>query len=76
MKVIGNFLVVTQVFSDTTEEKQALVNIDDIQLISEGQDEKGTHGYIYCSQRPPIVVKESVEEITNTLENEYFTEEY
>lgn len=76
MKVIGNFLIVTQVFGDTTEEKQALVNIDDIQFIREGRDEKGTHGYIYCSQRPPIVVKESVEEITNILENEYFSEEY
>lgn len=71
MKVIGNFLVVTQVFNDTTEEKQALVNIDNIQFIGEGKDERGTHGYIYCSQRPAIVVKESVEEITNTLENEY-----
>lgn len=76
MKVIGNFLVVTQVFNDTTEEKQALVNIDDIQFIGEGRDEKGLHGYIYCSQRPPIAVKESVEEITNILENEYFSEEY
>lgn len=76
MKVIGNFLVVTQVFNDTTEEKEALVNIDDIQFISEGRDEKGTHGYIYCNQRMPITVKESVEEIANTLENEYFSEEY
>ena len=76
MKVIGNFLVVTQVFNDTTEEKQVLVNIDDIHFIGEERDEKGTHGYIYCSQRPPVVVKESVEEITNILKNEYFSEEY
>lgn len=76
MKVIGNFLVVTQIFFDTTEEKQALVNIDDIQFISEGKDEQGAHRYIYCNQRPPIIVKESIEEITNTLENEYFEEEY
>lgn len=75
MKVIGNFLVVTQIFSDTTEEKQALVNIDDIQLIGAGEDEKGSHGYIYLSQRPSITVKETVEEIANTLENE-FNEEY
>lgn len=76
MKVIGHFLVVDQVFTDTAETKTALIDIESIESISETKLNERACRKIYFNGSSPIHVNNSIEEITKTLENEYVKETY
>lgn len=75
MKVIGHFLVVNQIFTDIPESKPALVDIESIESISESRLNGRECREIYFNGSAPMSVNNSMEEIINTLENEY-AEEY
>lgn len=76
MKVIGHFLVVDQAFTDTAKTKTALINIESIETISEVEYNGREYRKIFFNGGSPVYVNNSMEEITNTLENEYSSEEY
>lgn len=76
MKVIGHFLVVDQAFTDSTKTKTALIDIKSIEAISEAKCNEREYRKIFFNGGSPMYVNNSMEEITNTLENEYFSEKY
>lgn len=79
MKVIGHFLIVDQIPDEyVSETKKAIVDIESIVKIECSLNTKNKKEYstIFFHECDPIVVENSIEEITNTLENEYFEEEY
>lgn len=76
MKVIGHFLVVDQAFTDTTKTKTALIDIESIETISEAECNGREYRKIFFNGGSPMYVNNSMEEITNILENEYSSEEY